>query len=78
MANRALFRDRRKNPWGKFTARLSWEGGGHDSLWVDENGVAEFNGTGVIDYVDAAGEKIVLSLRVNGDSTFSVVSRNNH
>ena len=51
MANRLILRDRRKDSWGKVNARVFWEGGGQDSVWVNESGSGEFNSTGVISVV---------------------------
>jgi len=51
MANSLILRDRRKDSWGKVNARVFWEGGGQDSVWVNESGSGEFNSTGVISVV---------------------------
>lgn len=78
MANRLILRDRRKDPWGKVNARVFWEGGGQDSVWVNESGNGEFSGAGVVKYVDVAGEKIDVVQRVDGNSSIVAVSRNAH
>lgn len=78
MANRLILRDRRKDPWGKVNVRLFWEGGGQSSVWVDESGNGEFNGTGIVSHIIAADEKIVLMDKVNGSSSIVAVSRNAH
>ncbi len=36
MANRLILRDRRKDPWVKVSARIFWEGGGQDSVWMNQ------------------------------------------
>ena len=78
MANRLILRDRRKDPWGNVTARLFWEGSGQDNIWVNSSGNGEFNGSGVVSYVDVAGEKIDVVQKVDGNSTVVVISRNAH
>lgn len=78
MANRLLLRDRRKDPWKNVDVRLIWEGGGQDKIWVNSSGSAEFGGSGVISYIDVAGEKIYVVEKVNGNSTIMAISQNNH
>lgn len=78
MANRLILRDRRKDPWGKVTARVFWEGGGQDSVWVNESGNGEFNGTGVVSYIDVAGEKISIVQKVDGGTSIVAISQNTH
>ena len=78
MANRLLLRDRQKNTWGRIDARVFWEGGGQDGVWVNESGTGEFDGTGIISYVEAAGEKIPIVQKADGSTTIVAVSQNVH
>lgn len=78
MANRLILRDRRKDPWGKVDVRLFWEGGGQDGVWVNESGVGEFSGTGVVSHIVAAGEKIPITQRVDGRTSIVAISDNSH
>ncbi len=78
MANRLLLRDRRNDVWGNVSVRLFWEGGGQDGVWVNGGGSGDFSGSGIVDYVDVAGEKIGVSQRVDGNSTIVVKSQNTH
>lgn len=78
MANRLILRDRRKDPWGKVNARVFWEGGGQDSVWVNESGSGEFNGTGVVSYIEVAGEKISIVQKVDGGTSIVAISKNTH
>jgi hypothetical protein len=79
MANRLILYDKRKDPWGKVNARIFWEGGGQDSVWVNASGDGEFHGTGVVSYVEVAGEKILPNIRrVDGSTSIVAVSQNSH
>jgi len=78
MANRLILRDRRKEAWGKVNTRVFWEGGGQDSVWVNETGAGEFNGTGVVSYIEAAGEKIPVVQKVDGSTSIVAISQNTH
>jgi len=78
MANRLILRDRRNDPWGNVNARIFWEGGGQDGVWVNSSGTGEFGGSGVVSYVDIAGEKIHVVQKVDGSSTIVAVSQNAH
>jgi hypothetical protein len=78
MANRLILRDRRKDPWRNVNARIFWEGGGQDGVWVDSSGNGEFRGTGVVAYVEAGGEKIHVVQKVDGSSTIVAISQNAH
>ena len=78
MANRLILRDRRKDPWVKVSARIFWEGGGQDSVWVDESGNGEFGGSGVVSHVIVAGEKMTILQRVNGSTSIVAISQNSH
>ena len=78
MANRLVLRDRKKNPWGKVNARVFWEGGGQDSVWVNESGNGEFSGTGVVSYISVASEKISIVQRVDGNTSIVAISQYAH
>ncbi len=78
MPNRLLLRDRKKDPWKNANARIIWEGGGQDKIWVNSNGTGEFGGSGVVSYIDVAGEKINIYQRVDGNSTIVAISQNTH
>ncbi|MCZ7670431.1 MAG: hypothetical protein M5U34_26360 [Chloroflexi bacterium] len=78
MANRLILRDRRKDPWGKVNARIFWEGGGQDNIWVNESGNGEFSGTGIVSDVEVAGEKISIVQKVDGSTSIIAISRNTH
>ncbi|MBX7235403.1 MAG: hypothetical protein K1X65_13545 [Caldilineales bacterium] len=78
MTNRLLLRDRRNDLWGNVNARIFWEGGGQDGVWVNSSGTGEFSGSGVVLYVDVAGEKIYVVQKVAGNSTIVAVSQNTH
>ena len=78
MANRLLLRDKRKDSWGKVNARVFWEGGGQDSVWVNEAGVGEFNGTGIVSHIEVAGEKISVGQKVDGSTSVTAISPNTH
>ncbi len=78
MSNRLILRDRRKDAWGKVNARVFWEGGGQDSVWVNETGIGEFKGTGVVSYIEAAGEKIIVVQKVDGSTSIVAISENTH
>ena len=76
MANKLVLEDRRNDPWGKVEARIIWEGTSQQSsVWVNESGRAEFDGTGLINAVVVAGEAITPPPRkVNGSTTIIVTS----
>lgn len=79
MANLLVLEDRRNDPWGKVNARVFWEGGGQDGVWVGESGRGEFDGSGIIKYIIVAGEEIVPTPRkVDGRTTIIATSRNTH
>lgn len=79
MANVLILEDRRNDPWRKVSARIFWDGGGQDGVWVGESGRGEFGGSGVIKYIAVAGEEIVPTPRkVDGRTTILAVSRNTH
>lgn len=78
MANHLILRDRRREPWGKVSARIFWEGGGQDSVWVNEAGVGDFSGTGVVTHIVVAGEEIVIMRKVDGSTTIPAISENAH
>jgi hypothetical protein len=79
MANTLVLEDRRSQPWGKVDARVFWEGGGQDGVWVNESGRGEFPGSGTILYIKVASEEITPTPRkVDGRTTIIAVSRNTH
>ena len=78
MANRLILRDKRKDAWGKVNARIFWEGGGQDGIWVNDAGIGEFSGTGVVSFIEVAGEKIHIVQRVDGSSSIIAISQNTH
>lgn len=78
MTNKLILRDRRNDPWGNVNARIFWQGGGQDGTWVNSNGIGEFSGTGIVAYIDVAGEKISVVQKVDGSSTIKVTSQNAH
>ena len=80
MANRLILRDRRGYPWGNVTATIRWIGGGFSKAWVNSSGRGEFGGSGIIDYVEVAGEKIkdIDPSKVDGNTSVVVRSNKNH
>lgn len=80
MSNRLILKERRGYPWGKVEATIRWRGGGFSKVWVDSQGRGEFSGTGHIDYVTVAGEKItdVYPKKVDGRTAIVVQSDRNH
>lgn len=79
MANRLILRDRRDDPWGNVEARIIWSGGGQDRVWVNNNGMGEFGGTGNIKEIQVAGETLYPSeSRVDGSTTVVANSKNAH
>jgi hypothetical protein len=79
MANRLILRDRRDDPWGNVEARIIWSGGGQDRVWVNSNGLGEFNGSGNVKEVQVAGEYLpAIPSRVDGSTTIVAISNNAH
>lgn len=79
MSNRLILQDRRGYPWGKVTARIMWAGGGQDKVWVNESGIGEFNGSGVISEIIVAGESLPPEpARVSGNTTVRARSERAH
>lgn len=79
MANKLVLRDRRNNPWGNVNARVFWDGGGQDGVWVNASGVGEFKGSGTVSYIQVAGEQIFPdTTKADGSSTIFAKSKNAH
>lgn len=78
MANRLILRDRRGYPWGKVEATIRWRGGGFSKAWVSESGRGEFGGSGYIDEIIVAGEKVDFDPpKVDGRTTVFAQSNKN-
>jgi hypothetical protein len=78
MANRLILRDRRKDPWGRVNVRIFWQGGGQDGVWIDETGMGEFGGTGIVSHIVAAGEEIPIMRKVDGTTSIVAISKDTH
>lgn len=78
MSNQLILKDRRGEPWGKVDVRLFWQGGGQDKFWVNDRGVGEFGGSGIVSHITVAGEQIGVGQKVDGNSSIVVMSRSAH
>lgn len=78
MANTIILVDRRDDPIKRANVTLVWKGGGYDHLQVDESGRGQFYGSGTILEVRIASEKIPVSKKVNGSTTFVAQSDRSH
>jgi hypothetical protein len=79
VANKLIVVDRNGYPWGKIEVVIRWAGGGIDHVWINEDGMGEFGGTGVISEIKAPGETIYATPpRVDGRTTCRAQSNKSH
>jgi len=79
MANRLILKDGRGYPWGRVEATIRWRGGGFSKAWISESGRGEFGGSGYINEIVVAGEKVFFEpSRVDGRTTVFAQSTKNH